>query len=176
VTPPRNRAPTKNDTLSFAVRPIDVGRVGFDMFLADPPTSEAHVYLLFRHIETSYDVSINYSSRTGSPLTYGALFEEARSAETTVWLLEKDSGKGDPRKGVPVSDVTLDEVISQYTKTHRGSFLLDLEASLLQLGVIVPTEGEWKTMRQVLAEEEVEMSLMDPGEHAALMEKLLAWG
>jgi len=152
-----------------------MGRIGSDMLLSDPPTNEANVYLCYRHTETSYTVSIQYHSKNDFPLTYGALFEAktAEAAEGTMRIMQSDSVTRQSVSSVPVNDVALDDLMSQYTKAHGGFFLLDLEASLVLLNAIVPTEEEWETMGQVLAEEEEKKNLMDPREYAAWVERLL---
>jgi hypothetical protein len=72
-----------------------------------------------------------------------------------------------------LSDTTLAAVTSEYIELHGGSFALDLKSSWIKLNAIVPTEAEWDTMRQILAEEEKKKKKMDPGHHAAWMAKLL---
>lgn len=63
--------------------------------------------------------------------------------------------------------------MSQYTVAHGVSFLLDCETSWMRLGAIIPSEKEWVTMRQVLAEEEARKELMGHSNHAAWMERFL---
>jgi hypothetical protein len=144
-----------------------MGRLGSDMFLSNPPATEACIYLRYRHTGDSFAVTIQYTSRHESTLTLDQVFKEAESAQGVVWLEEWDASSPYPTIRPVDEDVTLDMVTSTYIGLHGGSFLLDLQESWMQLDAIVPTEEEWETIRQVLVDEEEKKKLMDPDQHAA---------
>lgn len=159
-----------NQSSLFTVGPNEVGRL--DMFVCDPPVSGACIFLCYRHVGTSAMVFINYTSPQDSLLTFNSIFEGAWSATNgCVGLVDgTDAGK---LGAAHAFNRTLDKLTSEYIKVHGGSFVLDLKSSWIKLNVIVPTEEEWETMRQVLAEEEEKKEKMDPDEHAAWMAQLL---
>ena len=161
-----------NDTAWFTVRPDELGRID-DMFVSDPPAARALIFLAYKHVETSFRVSILYTSTQGSKLTFRSIFEQARSVQGKIET--KQGNISSRRAPLPkiFYNVTLDAVMSQYTSIHGGSFQLDLKTCWINLKAIVPTEEEWETMRQVLAEEEEKKKLMDPDEHAVWIAKLL---
>jgi hypothetical protein len=144
------------------------------MLVCDPPVKNATVLLRYKHSGTSAGAFIWYLSSRGPDLTLGAIFEEAKSVAHGMVCTDEGT---DVVSGGPIQrrkcNSTLEAVMSAYIKTHGGSFALDLEASWIRLNAVVPTEEEWETMRQVLAEEEAKKKLMDPDEHAAWMAKLL---
>lgn len=158
---------------SFTVQPNEIGHL--DIFISDPPIAGANVFPRYKHIGTScWAYVVCPTAYRASGLTIGAVFEQAKSTTySSVWL---DVGGDVPGQGCVwkmMRKSTLNAVTSAYIKTYGGSFVLDLEASSIRLYAIVPTEEEWETMRQVLAEEEKKKKLMDPDEHAAWIEKLL---
>lgn len=79
-----DNTPCENELVAFTAGPTDMGRVGSDMCLSDPPLTEAGVHLCFRHIRTSFVVSIQYSIKRDSPLTFDSLFEEAESSKRAI--------------------------------------------------------------------------------------------
>lgn len=158
-----------NETLHFTVGLIEIGRL--DMLVSDPPVTGANICLCYRHDRTSATVNINYASAPDPQVTLESIFKEAWSAtDGFIFLVEGADVGGASTKSL--SDTTLDAVISEYIENHGGSFALDLKGSWTKLNAITPTEEEWETMRQILAEEEVKKKRMDPGHHAAWMAKL----
>ena len=162
-----------DEAFSFTVQPSDIGRL--NMSVCDPPVIGAYIFLRYKHIGTSTGACVLYlSSCHDSGLTFGAIFEEAKSiASGMVWLDDDKTVMGRGRYQKFMHNSTLEAVTAAHIKTHGGSFMLDLKASWIRLDAVVPTEEEWETMRQVLAEEEAKKKLMDPDEHAAWMAKLL---
>jgi hypothetical protein len=159
-----------NQSSRFTVGPNEVRSL--DMFVCDPPVTGASIFLCYRHVVTSAMAFISYTTSQDSQLTFNSIFEGAWSATNgCVGLVEgADVGNlGSTR----AFDSTLDAVTSEYIKTHGGSFELDHKVSWIKLNVIVPTEEEWETMHQVLAEEEEKKKTMSPGHHAAWMAQLL---
>jgi hypothetical protein len=142
------------------------------MFASDPPVTGASIFLCYKHAGTSFAVYIHYASAHDSQLTFNSIFEGAWSATNgSIALVEGADVSGACMKSL--SDTTLAAVTSEYIELHGGSFALDLKSSWIKLNAIVPTEAEWDTMRQILAEEEEKKKKMDPGHHAAWMAKLL---
>jgi hypothetical protein len=161
-----------NEKLSFIAGPNEIGRV--DMFISDPPTHSASILLCYKHVETSSTICIHYTSARDVPLTFPAIFEGARTATNgLISFTEKQASKsGSLSKRLYKG--ALDAVTSEYLEIHGGSFELDLKNCSIKLNnAIVPTEEEWETMRQVLAEEEEKKKKMDPDVHAAWMVQLL---
>jgi hypothetical protein len=154
-----------NKRILFAAGPNEVGRL--DMYACDPSVTGASICLCYRHVGTSFMIVINYTSSQIYQLTFNSIFEEAWSATNGTIILVED--------GVMKSahGTTLDAVTSEYIKSHGGSFALDFKASWIKLNVIVPTEEEWETMREVLAEEEEKKNKMHPAFHAAWMAHVL---
>ena len=169
VTPDENSEFSRCDMVSLTIQPADLGRIGFEMFLCDPPAHAAFLRLCYRHTETSFEMHVYHDSEKDSPLVLGTLLEEARSAEGRVF---SESGMNDSI----AREHSIDAIASQFIKAYGGSFLLDLKQSWVMLYTIAPTEEEWETMRNVLVEEEAKRELMDPGEYAAWMDKLLLAG
>jgi hypothetical protein len=145
------------------------------MLVCDPSVTQATISLRYIHSETSAGVYISYHGWSkDSGFTLGAIFEKAKSV--TYGSVCIDDGVN-VVSGRPINqrrcNSTLEAVTSTYIRTHGGSFLLDLKVCYIRLLAVVPTEEEWETMRQFLAEEEAKKKLMDPDEHAAWMAKLL---
>lgn len=167
----RNLRINGNEMLLFTATPIEIGRL--DMFASDPPVTGASIFLCYKHAGTSFAVYIHYANAHGSQLTFNSIFEGAWSATNgSIALVEGADVSGACMKSL--SDTTLAAVTSEYIELHGGSFALDLKSSWIKLNAIVPTEAEWDTMQQILAEEEEKKKKkMDPGHHAAWMAKLL---
>jgi hypothetical protein len=150
----------------FTAGPNELGPL--DMFVSDPPITTANITLCCKHVKTSAMVFIDYTSADDSSVTTKSIFEGAWSAKNGAVVLAEGT--------VMVKSAhatTLDEVTSEYIKIHGGSFALDFKSSSIKPNVIVPTEEEWETMRQILAEEEEKKKKMHPDVHAAWMAHLL---
>jgi hypothetical protein len=161
-----------NEKLSFVAGPNEIGRV--NMFISDPSTHSASILLCYRHVETSSTICIHYTSARDVPLTFPAIFEGARSATNGFISLKANQASKSESLPKRLYKGALDAMTSEHSKIHGGSFELDLKNCSIKLNnAIVPTEEEWETMRQVLAEEEEKKKKMDPGVHAAWMAQLL---
>lgn len=159
----------KDGKVAFAVRPTDVGRFGSHMFVSDPPVTKAKIHLRYEHTKTHYVVVVDHDIDMGCPLTFDAIFEEAESSIVTGCIhlgtlgkVSEDRYRWFMNNWTLVDDVTFSEVTSEHIKTFGGSFVLDLEESWMELGGVVPTEEEWETMYEVLAEEESKKQLVGP--------------
>jgi hypothetical protein len=112
------------------------------MLLSNPPATEAVIYLRYRHTGDSFAVTIQYTSRHESTLTFDEVFKEAETAKGVMWLEGWDVSSPFPTIRPVDEDVMLDMVTSTYIGIYGGSFLLDLQESWMQLDAIVPMEEE----------------------------------
>lgn len=178
-----------DDVARFTMQPSELEQqFGPTMFLSDPPLRDVDVYLFYQHANSSFAVSVRARVTQDSPLTLRSLLDTASLAKGRVylegeyamvprhWCKEHMLHSCRLHREICIEhldDVSLKEVTTRHVKKHGGGFLLDLEKSWVNLRAVCPTDEEWKTMRDILAEEKNREMSMDPEEYAAWRLRLL---
>jgi hypothetical protein len=161
----------ETDRARLTAPAAETTRIGREMFLTDPPLNEVEVFLLYKHTNSSFAVSVTCKVKQDSPLTMGAIMKSVKQAKGGVWL-EEEIPK-EPRfwcrcqwgrscdfhremRRRHLSGVSLQTVLATEMKASGGSFVLDIEQSWLDSQAIIPIDEEWETMLEIHAGDEAD--------------------